>query len=921
MTRALAVIVVIVNMSGEVAAGCWEELPPPGGKEPYTQDASTVGADGIPYAMAHDTIWWWNGKEWLPVVANCTITGSTIFETIAGGNDRPVYFTQDGTWGYIGGKTGGQLYKDGKVETLNPALYRLENGKATLCAELPAVDKNTGSTVYLYVSKAGDVFLNWGEIFARWDGKGWNRFDITERPWLDQALDFGPTGPVVFLSIKCLYMWDGKDLKTGIKIPEIVKQRWEHESNTHGCVWGGGRALLFNGHRLGCVDFSTRTPQEVDVSVIQRTVSNFSIENGWGTNDGAAWLMGFNYTERDKPYRTFVRISADGSVSLFKRNLAFGCDSINPGRDPRRVFMDSKGSTWFGGDGVVKRILPGGTLETHDWKKGMFGECDRFFETKDGKLYAATLFGRFYQWHEDKEAPVPDPAWKEYLCIAEPCAGPDGALWMVRKDRPGYISRWDGGWTYMKMPLELWGVSYADDKGHAVIGIRNEMALEVSTEGVILYQDVKDAIASRLKDGARRFTWATPRSWTSKPVVVSEDGRIWMVENFPKNGVLYYDGKWNEISTDSVAPDAEIQGVYYGNGVEPLFHVDQWLCKISNGTFQTLEKYEYQLPVYKVRLTRKYDCQQVPYFRALPTALRSEYVPWCPISEGNRLMPTSWETVDAIAAGEKVNIPTFSNEDKGFSLDPYWNCYYGDGFGYYLWIYPDHSYRWLDGIIVRLNYGDRPFKHGGALSCGTDPVGNFWCSLGEYDGACHLFIRERPAPEVQVRNCEVEDGRWIKVICEPCPKATAVFAKLSSENSWKRVDGSPECRLPVLKTGRRTEIVTVCSMDAQGVLGSRNILQVDVSVKLPDTRLSIENPPGEVEKEWKAPVEAVWTRPDIKGQLEWRVNSTSWKPLPADGILELGQFAGKEVTIEFRAMEEGVFTDPEPLTIVTKVVP
>jgi len=121
--------------------------------------------------------------------------------------------------------------------------------------------------------------------------------------------------------------------------------------------------------------------------------------------------------------------------------------------------------------------------------------------------------------------------------------------------------------------------------------------------------------------------------------------------------------------------------------------------------------------------------------------------------------------------------------------------------------------------------------------------------------------------------------------------------------------------------GEHTRILAVRAMDSFGILGPPVTKEIRFNVFLPDTLWTFTAAPQIVtDRAWKVPVIAAWTAYDTERRIEYRVDGGPWQTLPETGRVDVHPYNHRQVQFEFRAVEDDVFADPEPLSASIRIL-
>ena len=876
-------------------AGAWRPLAPIPGQSPGSLRDFVVDPKGTPWAMARGGVYWWDGERWVQAKDHGKAFESEGYSAgLLGGPDRGAFMTQPGA-----------KQQEGLV-------FRLEAGRAEKVGDF----YRDSSLDYpgVYVSRSGHLFNFSRQFLAVFRDGGWHTHETpmgSSRQDV-QVADFGPGSPVLFVpgATHRAIVWDGERFHADIALPGLSLR---NSGAVKVCRWGKNRILFW---RLGSPELfaaelvgNTLNPIKTD-AISQAVAPIRTLDVGWPAPDGSVWLVA---NRRAGAWNELVHIPPEGPAAVVPaldlvRELAYHNRSSYA---PHCIVCARDGTWWFGlGNGIAS--LRDGDIHFYDWREGLVERgVDWVFEAPDGQLYAAERRRHtVYRWDP---AATPDRRltddWDEVIHYSwrDPLADFAGHLWVFRKDLPGKLSRWDGAaWQHFDVPFDPYKTMrhLVDDTGHFIAETTEprDGAYVVGPRGCQRHGNLHDALVAAVRAGARRF-----KSHDLIGPTVAGDGEIWYFLNTQfGDGCHYADGKWQKVVLGGVC------AVGTDEKNNPLFLTSGALKGYQKGSFVTLRDCDKD---FESKFLLHGDCHQKSTVRLvadLPESLRSQFTVM--IQTGSyRGYPATWEEAEEIRTGRRT-IPSVTGGLAGMAHTSWAIPAPGGG----AWIREStvRVHRWLGEVLLCPDTSKTPLADDMWHSAGVTPAGTMWIASDRGPGHRSIFLRKKrvdqAAPRVRIRDCEVIHGRRIRVAWDPLPQdAAAIVWRTNLDGRWRRLDDRAS-NLPVLKPGEHEVTIEARTLDELGLLEPGDKRTVRVNVRYPRSRWAAEPPKALSDIVWSAPIDVEWTA-NVPRRVEWRVKGREWRPLPDSRRVPLADYNNQTVELQFRAVEEDVFVEPEPL--------
>lgn len=909
----MAVVVLWAPLA--VRAGAWRPLQPIPCEYPATVYDFVVDTAGTPWVTARGRLFWHDGREWVQAVDGDRPVGSgQCVGRIFGGPDRGAYLSQK------------------PAHDTQGWLLKLEAGRVQKVAgfQVDAYHVHPG----VYVARSGELFNFTGGFLAVWQGE-WNTIETAMGFTRDlvSIVDFGPRGPVVFVpwNRARAAIWDGRRFHTEVALPEFPVDNF---GNVKMCRWGRERILFWHvlSGVLGAAKIAGSRLEPVDVAGLAEQLGpKRKVYAADTAPDGSLWMR---VTNRKLRYPNLVRIDAQGKATWHRAGwMMWG--SRPPECYDKSVLHDRRGTSWFwfglhnGGIGSIS----GGRVNVDNWEDGLRAPNVRHLrQSPDGTLYAATTSAAWPVYRYDPQG-TPDrrltKRWEEvgHVISRETVSDPSGNLWVPRLDRPGRVSRWDGtAWRDFEVPFDTDKMDrlLADDRGRLIA----EVHAHVKQDGAYViggprpshHATLQQAVGYCVDTGARRFRAS---GFYVLPPLVTEDGQIWLAlgdGNRSKELFVRTDGAWRKTRLQDVS------AMGLDERKRPVFVDGRVVWAYQSGEFVELSRVPDLQPRSKLTVYGEYErSSDVPFIRGMPKSLRQRLTVMRQVKSYYRA-PIRWQEAESLDRAEPldgVEVAELTARLRHLWINDPRRAIPAPGGGAWIWNMGETTFRWLDDVLVGLNPEGTPLVDRRWWQVGVTATGGVWVITRDDPGNWSIFLRKagpaRSPPAVRPKQCEVEHGRRVRVTWEvPDEDVTALVWRTNLDDRWRLFDGEPYHR-SFTEPGKRELRFEIRAMDELGLLGPAAWHTVELDVRLPRTRFSAELPECLEDLVWVVPVGADWTGADVPCRIEWRVDGREWRPLPADRRLAVAAYNNRAVEFQFRAVEEDVFIDPQPLCVKLRV--
>ena len=864
------------------AEGSWERVLLP---ESLTERITDLGVDqdGVCWILAGGAAYYFDGE--LFQRGGGKAAGAKLAKRFVAGGERGLFVTAR------------PVGNDGK-------LYRLAKAGIELEADYYHDAPNRPPCVY--VAADGRLF-HWGTRFLAVREKGkWKR--VEARLSAREVFVRECAGHVFFYYNGQLYSV-GRNGRTHHR--EVTAPILSEPSAKYVFVapWGADRVIVGQSGQQDSFAFRLPTGESVDVSKINAQINQrHRIHDLFSAADGAVWILIHNWERRRF---VFVRVPAEGPVETIEETEQLAWLSLRCWQDPACVLHATDGTLWFGTSTRGIGRYAASKLELYDWRAGVTGDFRHLCEGPDGEIWAAAS-GGVYRWHKADAASPPWVAQWEAVPLAAggPLRDPEGDVWMLRADRPGQASRFDGArWTHFDAPFETRKVGrmLADDRGHLLVVMSRypDGCWDVSQAGATHYRRIESMLVAAVDGGARRIL--VDRSFLG--CVVLEDGRLWFGYQ-GQSSVNYYDGDRFDNLQVGQRLSALCESAEHG-----------MLLRTDKGSYLTYDVG--QLRELRVEMSKPgrylfgewaaqpYDAELVAMRPGeLLLIERDGKLPCFPVVElpGDSKAPTRY--LRGPALDPKLRWITRGMGGAHFSVfprTPVWRIF-GDS-------------------VLQLDLSESPIagRERGVEEVVEDRSRNLWFRVRARKGSTAYLKRARGF-EVELEGEAKTIGLSVTVqvrtslFDRPWP-ATRLFWRTGG-GGWRGVAAEGPVTLPMWREGRHD--VEIVAMDRHGGITPAAIaFTVEAQAARPSTQLTAKGRMLTRDVNFRLPVTAVPSSPNRQAALAYRFAGGAWLPAKA-GIATFFDRKPGEYVLEIAAYEGGLSGDrwlddsPEKLTVIYK---
>jgi hypothetical protein len=484
---------------------------------------------------------YWTGQEFA-APPGPDLKDDIYLVKLLGGPDRGAYVTQPGHRGPW------------------RQLFRLSDGQAVHVADF--YQEHSGTAPCVYVSRSGRIY-NWGARSLAVLGEGgW----IREEARLDERnvsiIDMGER--VGFYYGGRLYTIDPAGKVRELELPE---PKSDSSYPLRAVAWGDHRLLRWRqgDEFLDAWDLGTLEP--VSVQALRSAVAGGRVAH-FRHRPGGRVLVPVRGGQGQGP--TVYSLDPAGIVTEVP---GLG-DMVSEAWAPWAavsVHLAGDGAVWSVLDGIGIARCEDGAAEIFDWRDGLpmsagsrltAGPRGSVITTCDEGvlIYGPSLPG--------SRAPRDYHRWEEFRIARGPATQDfEGNLWMIRADKLGHVSRWDGAnWAHIPVPFdttECWP-AMTDDRGHLAVQVSGSQACyDIAEDGAERFEDLQELVVAAVRDGAQQFRGG--RGFVG--CLVQDGRRIWC--SFGLYTLDYFDGeRWTSFPTPE-----RIEGIYESAEHGMLFQV------------------------------------------------------------------------------------------------------------------------------------------------------------------------------------------------------------------------------------------------------------------------------------------------------------------------------------------------------------
>lgn len=566
------------------------EIPPGRGSgfsDMVIDESNTV------WIMAHNKLFYLDGNEFKEP-KNGSFGSGYYLARLYGGPKQGAYATQEGKGGNFG-----KVYKlnKGRAEYLTDFYYEMSS-------EYPGV----------YVSKNGRL-INWGQRFlATYNGKDWDRIEAvlaTQRPLrIDGILDTGKD--VYFYHEQRLYCVTAEGKIEQRKCPKTNK-------GTSVALWGKQRALLLNRYNSSLFAFDLVTGEQTDLSAVAAESEPFKFLDAHSLNNGEVLFRGIFPFEKIPAY---FLLSVDGKLSEIYAMRGIETNRLQYRRIPNSVLDTSNGRLFFGYKIGQISFIKNGRLNRLDLKYGFQGYMNNIHEDLEGNVYfpAERKIARLPA--RDIAAAIESKSvkWQNFTLKSDSSRlleTKPGHIAMIRADKKGFISRWDGSeWEYQEVPFdtEKSKILMTDSREHVFCMTDYPWKYyDAGPEIIVEHEKFNSILTGAVDAGVKDFC-----PYDTSSTIVTDDKRIW--RGGPKSDFSYYDGtRW----------DRYWHG--YNNEAYQIFNSEKHEILVwSRGGFYRYDRgwwVKAEPPLHELRLRMIGENGLQPYEREMIDAHPGKYYP------------------------------------------------------------------------------------------------------------------------------------------------------------------------------------------------------------------------------------------------------------------------------------------------------
>jgi len=850
--------------------GVWKKLPLPGqekgsGRNRYIQNLG-VDKDGIPWVIIDQLLYYWDGNTFIKVAGFDARNNNGVYYII-GGNDRDLYLLQPGK------------------DKLHYDAYLLENNKMLFVRDC-YMNGNGSDFCPVYVSKAGKL-CNWGSRFlAVYSGGVWKKIETSLNADNASIFDFGDKVYFYFNGNLCTIDSSNNITSKDIAIPPNTS------NGESAALWGKDTVIVTN--RAGTVAaFSLQTGELVTLP--QSITDLFVKTNNCGFRSLANGEVLFYHSANQMP-STLKIINTDGQVKSIENLAAQGLSVFQNEMTPLLNAPD--GSFWLKSSiGGVIQVM-GGSAIVYDWhtaapmsriRKMCLGRKNTIYVQSEDGIYVYDPTGN------NKQNEQVATHWQDYSISRVSIQDSLGRIWCFLKDHSKEISCWDGNkWTHIPFSDEKLypEPTMIDDRGHIILSNPrfDTECYVVSLESIKKYNSVEDALVALVAEGSK---WFETQGYTG--CVVDQSNHILLSGN-GFHGVEMWDGKrwttFSEIPSQPMVLESKKYGFlvysrdsdnrYYNctNGqLAPIDFGQSEAGKMLLGP-QGIQPFDEEL------------LKQRPY----------AYIQIDIGSQGNPIIKDPGSNVS-------YTISNHNYESRGILGKTR-----SGGF----WLAESQSNRVLytaDGEVFPCDFSNLPLsdiKHSN-LRFYEDPGNNLWVDAGYYAGKNHLFMYSRPSAQIGFENPPKTAARSVvmKITTDNVPANTKLFWRID-DAPWKLTEDD-SLKLDFLKNGRHS--VQIKAIDGiGGEIAISKPVQIESMAGFPKTVLVGKGPFSTDDYNWLLPVSGI---PSYKGAqmgFTYKIDTGEWMTATDRGEAILGRLSKGAHTISVAAVEDGLFTDPNPVS-------
>ena len=831
-----------------------------------------VEPEGTLWAMADGGLFRWDGKAFVPP-KTAKLRAIYYHDQLFGGGDRPLYATQRG------GEAG--------------RLYRIADGDAQLVTDFRS--DSVSDYPSIYVAQSG-ALCNWGKEFLAVHAKGdWQRIEAALSRRRTVVLDAGDA--VHFFYRGALYTYDGK-LSESMRVAAVLAE----EAPTLGALLGRDVLVTASPGEKGLR--AQRLPVLTPVA-LGAALGDVEIRDLVRVADGSVLVCAAGAEGEGS---VFHRVAADGTVERLAATAGIEWDSARASACPHSVLSASDGSLWLGLPRAGVARLKDGKLRLFTWLDGLAcGTSHHLAEGQGGRIYAAGR-GAIYEFRPDEPAGPPPSGrelWQTFeLASASPIRDSAGNLWMLLRDRPGELSRWDGrAWRHTKVPFDTGKVLHAlaDDRGRVFLVLKDE-SYTVGPAGVERHESMRAMLEWAIVDGAERFSVGP----SLQGCVVLDGGRIWYGTRSARAAYHFDGAAWH-----SVRFLYPIFGIVESLDHEVLFRSNDRYYTVADGSPRLVPT---------VRRSRSrwllgpqgYQPFDEELFRLRPR----DYVPVEIDSDSRERVLTpqgeqgvaGWRRGSTLPAGVRWATPGLHGG--------HWSAHTAGGTA---------PRRILGGRVIPCDFTDTPLA-GWTYAVQRvleDRARNLWFDLGTERGVPRAVRKQLSGFRLALGVVPDEAVGTVDLTVAPVlpgltPDAMRVLWRFR-DGPWQGGAGGSEVSVAFPADGDYA--IELVGMDRQGGLSEPAVVAVRARVPVPDTVLTANGPFRVTDILWRVPVKLVPSSPEAEPLLLYRIDGGSWRSARSRQYIGMWTLTPGTHAVELAARESRVYLDPTPVRATVVYAP
>ncbi len=867
-------------------AGRWREIR--ARDTDFTQSKSRVGVDptGTVWLPLTNALVRWDGKEWSTVGdAKGPIRGFHL----RGDSSRGLYLLQQTDI-----RLEGRLRPLAGTEALPPIPFYREDEPG------------------IFVASSGRVFQFAARNLGVLEDGSWKSVEAPlSDPRSVDVVDMGPGGPVLFFPHErsTAALFDGSALHPAVPLPDFGdlsgpsrrRVRFTRFGKDLVIPWAPvaplGSALRVEGTKLVLAELPPvlRGPRVLAVRPDGLggiwLVDDFTARN---TNPPPPW------------FRTWWIRHVDSSGTVQEYGVLPGEQASVTGgvHEEFPSLSAGDGSLWLAAGPRIYRFRAG-EARVMGWRQGLgSAPITALAEGPDGRIFASGEGGIVWLWEED--AP-PDPArllrWSGFRSRSAVLRTPGGDAWVFPVEKEGVIALL-GGSSPGEFPAHAPAHGrlmplYADDAGGLIyVDHGSNGSIHVAgVPGPARFTGVREAVLARVAAGATVFT-----GHQQPPPIVGSDGRVWMVgrENSGVDG--YMGGRWEEFRLGHVT-----ELTLAADGTTPLVLREHECLSYVDGTWKVA-----MLPrdgtIQVVGSDWRYGGRLLtPDPRLAPAWISTHLFTGRSPDRGDWRVVT-WAEAEPVLRGE-ATLPIIPTGVGWRSGVPAWAI--PDGTGGFYGNSGRSRVRVTEGRVVPAHGTGTPLDDVSVRDVGFGTGGRLLAVIPLEGEGGEVLLDRTGAPGIRPGPAEVVRSRSVSIPWEGDPSLIAVELREAGAPSWTSFPAPAPATWHAAAPGRRGMTFEMRGRDSLGLAGPVAVLSTEIDAAFPWMRWESEEAPREIgEARWRVPVVVEWTGHDVPRAIEVRIDGGKWEPLPGDGTVLLAAFHGRAVSLEVRAVEEGLFPSP-----------